>query len=321
MESSSHRRSGSSARSTSRRRVVIGAQDTSSVRYKKKERPTVEPLRRHPPSEASDQGSRRAGEAGRRVSKTKRDERERRQRQVGRRRILLGVAVVVTLLALMAGINALAHAPIFTVKSVVVTGAQRLTREHVLERASIPADATLPRLPAAEVERRLEADPWIAQAKVLRHFPGTVELRIVERAPVAIVDAGGTRLWLIDGSAVWLAKASTEQSASLPSVRDIENLVPKAGAQSPSAELRNALQVLQGLSPELRGRVRTMSAPTVDRTALILAHGVQVFVGSSEDIAKKDQVARAILAQHKNVVYVNVRVVNRATWRGLTTSN
>ena len=321
MESNSHRRSGSSARSTSRKRVVIGAQDTSSVRYKNKERSQVEPLRRHTPREADEKVAPRAGEAGRRVSRAKRDDRERRQRQIARRRVFLGVVATGVVLAFVAGIVALAHAPIFPVKSVVVTGLQRLTREQVLQQAAIPADATLPRLSAAEIERRLEADPWIARVRIVRHYPSTIELRVAERTPMAIVDAGGTKLWLVDGLAVWLVKASSDQSSTLPSIRDIENLAPKAGTQSPSLELRNALQVWQGLSAEMRGRVKTISAPTVDRTALILAHGVQVFVGSSSDIAKKDQVARAILAQHENVVYVNVRVVNRATWRGLTASN
>jgi cell division protein FtsQ len=85
--------------------------------------------------------------------------------------------------------------------------------------------------------------------------------------------------------------------------------------------LLNALAVLTGLSPELRAKVRTVSAPTVDKTALILPRGVQVFFGSAEDVTKKDIVARSILADNKNVVYVNVRVVNRPTWRGLDTAN
>ena len=88
-----------------------------------------------------------------------------------------------------------------------------------------------------------------------------------------------------------------------------------------SPELLNALAVLGGLSAELRSKVRTVSAPTVDRTALILPGGVQVFFGSAEEVAKKDSIARAILAENKNVVYVNVRVVDRPTWRGVDSVN
>ena len=324
MGSSSHRKSGSSARSTSRRRVVIGAKDTSQVRYKKKERPKVEPLRRHATrdtSAVSDSASRRAGEAGRRVSKTKRDERVLRQRSIARRRILVGVAAAVAALAVVAALVALSRAPIFPIRSTVVTGVQRLSPADVLRRAKLPSDATLLRIDTRGIVQALKTDPWIADVRVIRHFPSALELRVTERVPAAIVDAGGTKLWLVDSQGFWLAKASSEQSSTLPSIRDVENLAPRVGWQSPSVELRNALQVWQGLSPELRARVHTISAPTVDRTVLLLAHGVQVFVGSSEDIVKKDEAVRSILAKNKNVVYVNVRVLRATTYRNLKTPN
>jgi cell division protein FtsQ len=192
-----------------------------------------------------------------------------------------------------------------------------MTPLQVVAAAHIPDDTTLLRVNAAAAEKSLETEPWIGGAKLVRHFPGTLELRITERTPVAIVDAGGTHMWLVDGSAVWLAPASAEQSATLPSIRDVENLAPKPGIQSPSPELRNAIQVWMGISPQLRAKVKTISAPTVDRTALILAHGVQVFVGSSEDIAKKDEHARLVLSKYKNVIYVNVRVLSDVTYRNL----
>ena len=281
----------------------------------------MEPLRRHTTRETTDHGSRKVGEAGLRVSKTKRDQRERRQRSIERRRLLVGLGFVMVAIAVAAALVALSRAPIFPVRTVEVTGTHRMSSEQVLAEARVPADTTLLRVPAGKIERALETEPWVASATIVRHFPATLEIRIAERTPAAIVDAGGTHLWLVDGSGVWLAGASAEPSSTLPSIRDIEGLTPKPGQQSSSILLRNALQVWQGMSPELRVKVRTISAPTIDRTALILAHGVQVFVGSSEDIAKKDTVARAILAQHKNVVYVNVRVVDRATWRGLSTPN
>lgn len=314
MGSSSHRKSGSSARSTNRRRVVIGAEETVRVRYKK-DKPEVEAERRRP-SRVHDHET---SAAGKRVANVKRDERERRQREIGRRRLLVGAVAAIVLVGLVWGCVALARAPIFSVTSVDVTGTSHLTKAAILQRARIPVDTTLLRLPTGSIRANLLADPWVADLKIVRHFPHTLELRITERSPVAIVDAGGTSLWLVDGDGHWIAKRTAETSGTLPSIRDIDGLVPKAGEQSGSAELRNALAVINGISPELRRMVRTVSAPSVDRTTLILPHGVQVLVGSAEEIGKKDVVVRTILAQHKNVVFVNVRVVNRPTYRGLDT--
>jgi len=320
MTSNSRRKSGSSARSTGRKRVVIGAEETVRVRYKKNE-PEVESERRRAPS-SRDRATPRAPKGpGARMANAKRDEREQRQRAMARRRTLVVAGAVVAVLAIVWGLVALWRAPIFSVETTNVIGNRRLTPSEVRARAQVPADATLLRLNKGAIAERLLADPWISEARLDRRFPSTLDIEIVERVPVATIDAGGTRIWLVDGSGVWLAKRSAEDTPALPVVRDIDELAPQAGARSDSPQLQNALAVLTGLSPELRAKVRTVSAPSIDRTALILPRGVQVIVGSAEDIKKKDAVARAILAENKNVVSVNVRVVNRPTWRGLDSDN
>jgi cell division protein FtsQ len=220
------------------------------------------------------------------------------------------------------GLVALWRAPIFVVESVSVTGIRHLSEADVVRIAAVPQGVTLLRLQSGEITRRLLAEPWIGKVRISRRFPHAVEIAVTERTPVAIVDAGGTSLWLIDGSGYWLGKRTAEESAAVPTIRDVEALSPVAGAQSTSKELRNALAVLQGLSPTLLSKVRTVSAPTIDRTALILPRGVQVLIGSAADIAKKDEVALKLLTGNKNVVFVNVRVVNRPTWRpGLNSGN
>lgn len=316
MGSSSHRKSGSSARSTGRRRVVIGAEETVRVRYKK-DRPEVEAERRRLPRSHD----REPSTAGKRIANVKRDERERRQRAIARRRILVGGVALLVLALLVWGLVALAKAPIFSITSTEVTGATHLTKAAVIQRAKVPANATLIRLPSREIRAALLSDPWIADVKLVRQYPHTLELRITERTPVAIVDAGGTSLWLVDQNGYWIARRTADTTATLPSIRDVEGLIPKAGERSGSVELQNALAVVNGIGPELRRLVRTVSAPSVDRTTLILPRGVQALVGSSEDIATKDERIRGILAEHKNVVFVNVRVVNRPTWRGLDTND
>lgn len=326
MVSNSGRKSGSSARSTSRKRVVIGAQETVRVSYNK-DKPQVESERRRTQRQTRASSARpgmtgpKPTGAGRKVANVKRDERERRQRGLARRRVLTVLALAMGVVALAGGLVALWRAPLFSVRTVEVVGVTHLTRDAVLKRAAIPSGTTLLRVPAQDIEKRLAGEPWVASATVSRRFPGTLVVTVVERAAVALVDVGGTSLWLVDADAHWLGRRSAEDTAAAMTIRDIEGLTPKPGNQSQSPELRNALDVFKGLSPELRALTRTISAPSVDKTALLTTKDVQIFVGSSDDIAKKDRVAREILSQQKNVVYVNVRVVERPTWRGLDTPN
>jgi cell division protein FtsQ len=306
---------------------VIGASETTRVSYNKN-KPQVESERRKAPRQPQKVSSTRAGVqgpkptgAGRRVANEKRDERDRRRASIARRRVALLFVLAILVGAAVWGIVQLWQAPLFPVKTVTVSGNSRLTSEAVLASAAIPGDATVVRLPEAQIEQRLLANPWIAEARVERRFPDGVSVSIVERTPAALVDAGGTELWLISSDGHWLGKRSADDTVSVVTIRDIESLTPTAGVAAKVPELTNALAVLGGLSPELKSLVRAVSAPTVDKTALVLKGDVQVFVGSADEIQKKDQLARKILADEKNVVYVNVRVTSRPTWRGLGQAN
>lgn len=82
--------------------------------------------------------------------------------------------------------------------------------------------------------------------------------------------------------------------------------------------LLNALKVLTGISNELRVQVRAVSAPSVDETGLMTKDGVEVLMGSSEEITKKDAIVRKILSEQRGkVVFIDVRTTSRPVSRGL----
>lgn len=327
MASSSGRKSGSSGSSSNRKRVVVGAEETVRVRYKKGT-PEVESERKRTPRQAQRSASDRAGNripkpssAGRKVATQKRDDRDRRRKEIGRRRVLLGIAAVVAVVAVAWGLAALWQAPFFTVDAVKVSGLSHLTNAEVIKLADVPSDATLLRLPKAAIVRRVESSPWVSSVRLSRSFPHTVVLEVTERVPTAFADSGAHGVWLVTGDGYWVAPRAKEPTGTLILVKDVPGLTPNPGAKSGSPELANALSVIRGLSPQLKSQLAFVSAPTVQKTMLVLKNQIQVFVGSSDEIAKKDLIARAILSKEKNVVYVNVRVTDRPTWRGLNSGN
>ena len=328
MASNSGRKSGSSGRSSSRNRVVIGAAETTRVHYAQ-DRPQVESERKRAPRTASSsKGSERAGtrtpkvsSAGRKVASQKRDDRDRRRRDIARRRALVAVLAVIAAAAVVWGLLALWRAPLFTVQDITVTGNVHLSRDVVLTLAAVPSDTTLLRLPDKAIVARIEASPWVAQADVSRSFPHTLGITVKERTPVAQVDTGAMGLWLVSSDGFWITKRSKEPTAGLVPVRDVPNLRPAAGTKVASPELNNALAVIAGISAQLKSQTKLVSAATIEKTMIVLKNDVQIFVGPSDDIAKKDIIARGILSSKKGVVYVNVRVTDRPTWRGLTPAN
>jgi cell division protein FtsQ len=169
----------------------------------------------------------------------------------------------------------------------------------------------------AEIQDRLKAHPWIAEATVQRSFPGTVRLTIVERQPAALVDTG-EGMWLVDSSGYVMAKIRQDTTPTVAVVRDAKDFKPSVGQVTASATLLNALAVLSGISNELRAEVRTVSAPSVDETALMTKESVEVLIGAADELEKKDLIVRKILGEQRGkVVFIDVRATDRPVSRGL----
>jgi len=236
--------------------------------------------------------------------------------QVRARRLRVGGAVAAVVLVFVACI-AVYNSPLFAIRTIEVVGAQHVSAETVRALAQVPANATLIRFPADAVAARVGADPWIASVTVSRVFPSGMRIRVVERVPLAIVDAGPA-MWLIDGTGSVIATASADASGTLPVIRDVPGLDLRPGRRTVSEPLLNALKVMTGISGTLAATVQSISAPTIDGTALTTVDHVEIVIGEAVDLATKDALAQRILKEHPGkVVSIDVRNTDRSTWRGL----
>lgn len=255
--------------------------------------------------------------AGERIARGKRDERERRAAEIRRKRqvrIALVLAVAVTIVG---GAVALYRSQLFEIRSIEVIGAERLTPAAVRARAAVPDGATLLRFPARDIKERLLSYAWIEDAQVTRSFPDALRIRIVEREPVAVVDTGD-KFWVVDTTGVVLGEQSLEETTTLPIVRDIPGLGLKAGTSADSEVLANSLKILAGIGPELRQKIRALSAPSIDETMLLTTDSVEIIFGKAEEVEKKELIILRILREQSgSVVTIDVRSTDRPISRGL----
>jgi cell division protein FtsQ len=126
--------------------------------------------------------------------------------------------------------------------------------------------------------------------------------------------------WLVDASGTFIAPRSALPKIRIPVVRDVPSLPasPTAGSSIGNPQLANAVAVLAGLGPDLRGGASYINARTVDETAMFTASGLEILFGAARQMDKKDFLARRILTDQKGkVVFIDVRTVERPVWRGL----
>lgn len=219
--------------------------------------------------------------------------RARARRRPSLRAVVAGVATVAVLLGLAWVMLA---SPLLTVREVGVTGTERLDPAHVRAALEPELGTPLARLDTGDLAERVEALPLVATADVLRSWPDGVEVRVVERQPVAVV-AGPAGVTLVDGEGRRLMDAA-EAPADLP---ELTPATDRAGADAVGA----AVAVLEQMPPELRAQVATTDARTADSVTLTLRTGQTVVWGGASQSQQKAEVLAVLLTQEADVYDVS----------------
>ena len=252
---------------------------------------------------------------------------------------------LVRLGALAAAIAALAIAAVivynsslFTIESVSVSGAEHLTASDMQQLAGVPAGTPLQRVDAAGIKENLKKDAWVADAKVKRAFPNTLQIDITERTITAVVEvpnenAQNSTQWAIASDGMWLMPIPDrdseagrrtnskvyEDAESVLHITDVPyGTKPTVGSYCTDANVNNALAIVAGMTTELADRVTSVKATETASTTLTIKDGPDIVFGTADNIREKERVCLQIMKEHpEGVTYINVRTPDRPTWRSL----
>jgi cell division protein FtsQ len=113
--------------------------------------------------------------------------------------------------------NAIANSAGFRITSVAINGRRQLSQDEVLGVGGVNGRSSLLFLDAATVRDKLKANPWIADATVLKLYPGQLQIDIVERSAFALWQQDGRLSVIADDGAV-LEPYVSRRFLSLPLV-------------------------------------------------------------------------------------------------------
>ena len=113
--------------------------------------------------------------------------------------------------------NALANSAGFRITTVAINGRKQLSQDEVLAIGGVNGRSSLLFLDATAVRDRLKANPWIADATVIKYYPGSLQIDIVERSAYALWQQNGKLSVIAEDGAV-LEPYVTRRFVSLPLV-------------------------------------------------------------------------------------------------------
>jgi cell division protein FtsQ len=206
------------------------------------------------------------------------------QRRRSRRRALVRAAVVLVLVLLLAVAGWLVEfSSVFAARQVSVSGEHHVTAGQVRAVAAVPLGVPLARQDLGAIAQRVAALPRVDSVHVVRDWPGTVAVTVVERRPLLAVPQPEGYV-LVDGHGV-----AYETSSSIP------DGVLRTDADPTANALMVQLGIVAAALPDgLRNRVVRLQATSADDITLDLRGGLVVHWGDATESPLKAQVVTAL---------------------------
>lgn len=198
----------------------------------------------------------------------------------------------------------------FAVDRIAVTGAPPELSAEVRKALAPTLGESLLGVDLADVERRAEQVPMVAQVSLDRAFPHTLAVAVVPEVPVAVLRQGASS-WLAAAGGRVLAELGTGERPALPRVWLKRDVDIRVGERLRGPTLRAVAAVAPLVERPLPAPVASVVASRGELT-LELRTGLQLRLGDGSDLAVKLEVARRVLPRLGGLAgYLDVSVPER----------
>lgn len=205
------------------------------------------------------------------------------------RRRLIGLAAVLGVILLVGGVT---RSALLDVDEVTVSGAERSDPAALVAAAAIPAGTPLLGLDLDRALAGVRSEPWVLDATISHTWSGDVSIAVVERTPVATVNAGAGGWLLVD--------AERRVVAASPTPPDLP-LVDGVGAAEVGDDLdpaaQGAIDVAAALTPGVRSRVAVVRSAGPDDIELVLQPTGTVRFGPATELDERLRTLQTVFAR------------------------
>lgn len=217
-----------------------------------------------------------------------------------------------------AGADRLNNSPEFEVKEVKVTGNKYVSKNEILAIAKVEIRKNMFGVKLKDIQSRLKGNPQFKAAAVNRVFPGTVEIEVTEREPVAFL--GENKLYQTDAEGiVFPAIKSFFHGKRLYVFTGINLSLSEVGKKTTSVSLKQALSMVEKLETKGAPYLNDVMAIDVicpEELALVVQNTKQVYKFGEgnwdEKIDKLVCLLKSISDRKKDIAYVDLRFRDEA---------
>ena len=327
------------------RAAKTGGAKSGNPRADKKKRPVeLEGFTREYVSEIKVKPEKRERQHSKKLEKIKKQKdysKEKRDRRRSIRKMVLVSMLVMLVAGIIVGVIYLLKSDTLEIREVEYVGVEHLTQAECEALAPSPEGQNLITFNEDTIRQGFMRDSWVESVSFNRVFPSKLQIQIKEKNIGAVVEFNSgvnqtSQSWIITLDGTWIMGVPNKDSEvgktisqniftdsdAAVHIKDCPNgIAPEMGKACTDETVLNALKILNEFSTDLKDDVQSITASNINATTLQLKNNVEIAFGSADNVRDKERIAKEIMSQNDKVVYVNVRSIDRPTWRSASTTS
>lgn len=207
-----------------------------------------------------------------------------------------GAIALLAILALLAVAVIIVGNTVFIIKEVVVEGNRYCTAQEVIDAAGIVLGGSIFSVDESKVKSGVNANRYLQFAGMWRIYPSRLVLAVEENSPRATLHWMGMLVILGDDGIVLEQSAQIDTVVNVPVITGMQVNYVRVG-QPISFSVAGQFDAVKAVLEELYfqnviGEVSELNVAALDNLYLVTQDGLQVVLGSADNLADKIQLMR-----------------------------
>lgn len=218
--------------------------------------------------------------------------------------------------AAVLGVQFLRDSDYFTVHNVRVIAQSRVSEQEIAGASDVRLGMSIFDLDLNLIGRKIEENPWIARAEVVRSLPDEVVIRVTEHQPRAVIQLD--YLYYVNGNGEVFKLLDSGDSLDYPIITGIDRQFLLDHPHDGQAWLRQALALVERLEARRHFNLADISEIRIDLNDGLVVHtrqyGVPVLFGEDDFDAKLDRLERIYAELEPRLTalhYIDLNVADR----------
>jgi cell division protein FtsQ len=170
--------------------------------------------------------------------------------------------------------------PRFELRALLYDESDHLSDADLRRRLQLEPGTNILAVEPDQLAEQVASHPWVASATVLRHLPDTLEVRVVEREPAAVLLADN--FYLVDAQGIPFKRAARGERGLLPIITGVSR-EELSDLTRPAPRVAKALALFTEYQSKTRPRLGEIHIDEDGGTSLYTAvHGTRLWLGRAE---------------------------------------